>query len=470
VFASHTASGQVLNESAKLLASDGAADDRFGDSVSVSGDTAVVGAFYDDDAGTDSGSAYVYLRSGGVWTQQQKLTALDATGGDKFGYFVSIDGDTAIIGAPGDGLGSAYVFVRSGGVWTQQQKLTATATGGEYAYSVSVSGDTAVVGAHYDGSAGSYSGAAYVYVRSGGVWTEQQKLTASDAAAGDRFGGWVSVSGDTAVVGAADDDNAGGGNAGSAYVFVRSGTVWTQQRKLTASDAAADDFFGASVSVSGDTAVVGALFDDCAAGNNCGSAYVYVRSGVVWTEQQKLTASDAAASDEFGHSVSVSGDTAVVGAILGDCAVSGDCGSAYVFVRSGVVWSQQQKLTASDAAVGDWFGVQVSVNGDTAVVGAYLDDHAGGSNAGSAYVFNILGTCCIANGSCEAEGNCQENIAPSECQALGGRFFGPNLSCAQVCANGACIPAVSTWGVIVLLLLLTTAGTILLAHRRIRAG
>jgi len=429
VLVSSSASGQVLNESATLLASDGAAGDEFGISVSVSGDTAAIGANTDDNAGgTDAGSAYVFVRSGGVWTQQQELTASDGAANDNFGASVSVSEDTAVVGAFGDddagsGSGSAYVFVRSGGVWTQQQKLTASdaAANDVFGASVSVSGDTAVVGATNDDNAGGIdAGSAYVFVRSGGVWTQQQKLTASDAAAGDGFAYSVSVSGDTAVVGAPHDDNAGGTDAGSAYVFVRSSGVWTQQQKLIASDAAASDGFGFGVSLSGDTAVVGAVLDDNAGGADAGSAYVFVRSGGVWTQQQKLTASDGAAHASFGYSVSLSGDTAVVGAVADDDAGVGS-GSAYVFVRSGGVWTQQQKLTASDAAANDLFGVSVSVSGDTAVVGARLDDNVAGADAGSAYVFDIpLGTCCISNGSCDAAGNCQENITPSECQALGG--------------------------------------------------
>ncbi len=238
-------------------------------------------------------------------------------------------------------LAAAFVLMTAGGpARAAEQKLTAldAAVNDRFGISVSVSGDTAVIGTYGDDS---YSGSAYVFIRSGGTWTQQAKLTALDAAAGDRFGTSVSVSGDTAVIGAYNDD----GGTGSAYVFVRSGTTWTQQVKLTASDAAADDLFGYSVSVSGDTAVVAARYDD-GIGTNSGSAYVFVRSGTTWTQQAKFTASDAAAQDYFGTSVSVSGDTAVIGAYNDD----GGTGSAYVFVRSGTTWTQQAKLTASDAA------------------------------------------------------------------------------------------------------------------------
>ena len=393
------ASGQCdPQELAKLLASDAATDDRFGLSVSMSGNTAVIGASYDDHAGgIDAGSAYVFVRSGSVWTQQAKLTASDAAADDYFGVSVSISGDTAVVGASlhdhagGAAAGSAYVFVNSNGIWTEQAKLTASdaAAGDNFGYSVSVSGDTAVIGAYGDDHAGKTdAGSVYVFVRSGGIWTHQAKLTASDAGASDRFGWSVSVSGDTAVIGAPYDREVWSW-AGSAYVFVRSGGVWTQQARLAASDAAADDRFGRSVSVSDDTAVIGAYYDDHAGGTDAGSAYVFVRSGGVWTQQAKLTASDAAAGDLLGRSVSVSGDTAVVSADLDDHTGGTDAGSAYVFVRSSGLWTQRAKITASDSAAKDQLGISVSVSGDTAVIGAHGVDHPNGPSAGAAYAFDL---------------------------------------------------------------------------------
>ena len=383
-------------QQAKLTAPDAAGGDRFGVSVAVSGDTAVVGAnAADTPAGSNAGSAYVFVRSAGTWALQAKLTPADAGAADNFGISVAISGDTAVVGAylddtpAGTNAGSAYVFVRSAGTWAQQQKLAASdaATSDFFGISVAVSGDTAVVGAYLDDTpAGIDSGSAYVFVRSAGTWAQQQKLTAADTAANDSFGVSVAVSGDTAVVGAYLDDTPAGTNAGSAFVFVRSAGTWAQQQKLTAADTAAVDNFGMSVAVSGDTAVVGAHLGG---GTNAGSAYVFVRSAGTWAQQQKLTASDAAANDNFGASVAVSGDTAVVGAPFDDIAAGTDAGSAYVFVRSASTWAQQQKLTAADAAGGDRFGISVTVSDDTAVVGAYLDDAPAGSDAGSAYVFDL---------------------------------------------------------------------------------
>ena len=371
----------------KLLAADGAADDEFGRSVSVSGDYAIVGASGDYNG---EGSAYIFFYNGTTWTQQAKLTAADGAYNDLFGYSVSISGDYAVVGAywdddNGTNSGSAYIFVRSGTTWSQQAKLTASdgAGGDRFGYSVSISGDYAIVGAWGDDNYPYESGSAYVFYYNGTSWTEQAKLLASDSAAYDLFGYSVSISGDYAIVGAyADDDN--GDMSGSAYIFKRDGTSWSEQAKLLASDGAADDSFGWSVSVSGDYAVVGAYWDDDS-GAESGSAYIFERDGTNWSQQAKLTASDGAAQDCFGYSVSISGDYTIVGAYADDDNGT-NSGSAYIFVRSGTTWGQQAKLTASDGAVVDLFGSSVSINGAYAVAGAWGDDD-NGSDSGSAYMY-----------------------------------------------------------------------------------
>jgi len=338
-------------------------------------------------AGADEGLRQAFERAAQyslavapAWMQQQELIASDGAANDSFGISVSVSGDTAVIGASAknSGRGAAYVFVLSGGLWSQQQELTASdgAAFDEFGVSVSVIGDTALIGAI---SKNAYQGAAYVFVLSGGVWTQQQELTASDGAAGDCFGGDVAVSDDWAVIGAVEKNN----DRGAAYVFVLSGGVWSQQQELTLSDAAAFDEFGASVSAIGDTAVIGAV------GKNAyqGAAYVFVLSGGVWTQQQELTASDGAAGDGFGSSVSMSGDLALIGA--GGKTVNSQVsqGAAYVFALSGTTWTQQQELTASDGGVFDQFGNSVSVSGNTVVIGAASKTINSQPNQGAAYVF-----------------------------------------------------------------------------------
>ena len=380
----------LFSNETKLLASDGAAWDLFGRSVSIDGDYAIVGANLDDDNGTDSGSAYVFIRSGASWSEQDKLTASDGAANDIFGISVCISGDYAIVGAyldddNGTDSGSAYVYFRSGATWSEQAKLIASdgAAGDLFGLSVSVSGDYAIVGSSFDDDNGALSGSAYVFIRSGASWSEQDKLTASDGAAADYFGRSVSIDGDYAIVGAyLDDDN--GTDSGSAYVFLRTGASWGEQAKLIASDGETWEEFGGSVSIDGDYAIIGASDDDDN-GTQSGSAYVFIRSGTSWSEQAKLLASDGWNYDYFGNSVSISGDYAIVGAHYDDDNGTSS-GSAYIFKRTGTSWSEYAKLLASDGATFDWFGNSVSIDGVNAIVGAWKDDD-NGSDSGSAYIF-----------------------------------------------------------------------------------
>ncbi len=328
-------------------------------------------------------------------TQQQKIQASDAEAYDAFGEAVDIDGDTVVVGAYAEdteahGAGAAYIFTRSGTTWSQQQKIVASdAEQSDYfGKSSAISGDTVVVGAKSEDTGASNAGAAYIFTRSGTTWSQQQKIQASDAQASDYFGSRSSIDGDTVVVGAYAED-AGGSNAGAAYVFTRSGTTWSQQAKLTASDAAADDNFGWDTGIDGDTVVVGAQ-REAAGGTDAGAAYIFTRSGTTWSQQAKLTASDAQAGDYFGRSSAISGDTVVVGAYTEDAGGS-NAGAAYIFTRSGTTWTQQAKITASDAQAADMFGETVDIDGDTVVVGAFGEDTEGAA-AGAAYIFTRSGT------------------------------------------------------------------------------
>jgi hypothetical protein len=419
-----------IAQQAYLKASNTGANDWFALSVAVSGDTVVVGAPSEasnatgvngneaDNSVRDAGAAYVFVRSGTDWTQQAYLKASNTDVGDFFGGSVAVSGNTMVVGAfredsnatgangnqgnngfLGGDSGAAYVFVRSGKDWSQQAYLKASNTGQHdfFGESVAVSGDTVVVGASYEASNGtgvngnqadnsaSSAGAAYVFVRSGTGWTQQAYLKASNAGATDFFGESVSVSGDTVVVGAREEaSNATGVNgrqgnnralsAGAAYVFVRSGTDWTQQAYLKASNTGVGDRFGGSVAVSGDTVVVGAPFEysnatgvnapptggtgtqaDNSAGDS-GAAYVFVRSGTDWTQQAFLKASNTGANDRFGGAVAVSGDTVVVGGAGEGSNASGvngnqannsfsDAGAAYLFTGVGPVTPPVAGLT-----------------------------------------------------------------------------------------------------------------------------
>ncbi|MEW6352451.1 MAG: DUF4347 domain-containing protein [Thermodesulfobacteriota bacterium] len=384
----------TLASESKCTASDGAADDLFGYGVSIYGNTAVVGAQFDDGA---KGSAYVYQNTGGGWVQTAKLVASDRLGVDYFGIATSYDGTTALIGAYyGDkgltaDVGAAYIYQAIGGVWTETQKLTPSdgANQDGFGRGLWVSGDYAIVGSFgHDLPGKNEAGAAYIYHYQAGTWVEVQKLTASDAASGDWFGYSVWISGDTAVVGAKYADVSGKSDAGAVYVYSLVGGVWVEEQKLTASDASAGDYFGQYVASSGDWLVVGADGADPSGKSSAGAGYVFELQSGTWVETQKLVPSDAGAGDRFGRSLSIDGDIAVVSAYRHDVSGKADAGAAYVFrldCTSGT-WVQTEELTASDYAADDEFGTSVSIQGLEVIAGAPADLWTRDAN-GAAYVY-----------------------------------------------------------------------------------
>ncbi len=420
----------------KLTSSDGTVDDYFGMAVAADADTALVGALqaYDADLNNRPGAAYVFTWNSvsGVWTKNATLNPSDGDDGDGFGRSVALDGDTAVVGAyendegePGEGqvtnTGSAYIFTKdSQGMWKQTAQLTASdaADGDQFGYSVAVDGDTIVVGAHMDDDGGAESGSVYVFTKPSGDdgWDDWNslsadgkanltaKVTAPGAAAGDKFGNSVAIDGNAIVVGAhkagsvyaitkpSTDANNDGSNDWEDWDSLDADGKATLTAKLTASDAAAGDEFGTSVAINGNTVVVGAhQHDQSDTVNNSGAAYVFTKPGNAWatgTETAMLTASDGARGDEFGISVAVYGNTVVIGAHLDDD--NGDkSGSAYLFtkpINSGwVTTTETAKIIDHDGAAEDRFGWSVAVDGSTAVVGAYGDE----SNKGAAHIMGI---------------------------------------------------------------------------------
>jgi hypothetical protein len=368
----------------------GVAYHETGRAVSICGDTAVVAS--------DNEKAWVFAWDGTTWFEQATLTGPMNT---DFEISVSISGDTIIIGDRSDSeeaswAGAAYVFVRNGTTWTQQAKLTASDADidDRFGFDVSIDGDTAVIGALYDDDGARTAGSAYVFVRNGTTWTEQAKLNASDPAVLDLFGSKVSVHGDTAVIGAYADDDAGSAS-GSAYVFVRDGQTWSQEDKLVASDAAAEHFFGLSVDIYGDTILVGARKSTKA--NLPGAAYIFVRSGGSWSEQAKLTPSSGHNVDLFGVSVSIHGDHAVIGA-----SHESAYGAAHRYERSGKTWSEQDVFTGY-ASTG-FFGWDVDISGDKIVIGEPNHDTGSGWN-GKAYIYDLEEEPSISHLITNAEGD-----------------------------------------------------------------
>ncbi|WP_424101640.1 LamG-like jellyroll fold domain-containing protein [Moorena producens] len=330
-----------------------------------------------------------------IYYFKQKLLATDPEASDEFGRSVAISDNIAIVGAcnqdtGGTDPGAAYIFERdSSGTWIQTQKLLASDPEADdnFGRSVAISGNIAIVGANAEDTGGSDAGAAYIFERdSSGTWIQTQKLLASDPEADDRFGYSVAISGNIAIIGASAEDT-GGSNAGAAYIFERdSSGTWTQTQKLLASDPEADDNFGRSVAISGNIAIVGANREDTG-GSEAGAAYIFERdSSSTWTQTQKLLASDPEADDDFGYSVAISGNIAIVGAYAENTGGS-YAGAAYIFERdSNGTWTQTQKLLASDPEASDCFGYSVAISGNIAIVGAFAES-TGAINAGAAYIF-----------------------------------------------------------------------------------
>jgi hypothetical protein len=457
--ASYASSGV---QQAYIKASNTQAEDHFGTSVALSGNTAVVGAPYEssaatgangnqaDNSATYSGAAYVFVRHGTNWHQQAYLKPSNTEASDSFGSAVAISGDTIVIGAPNEASdamgvngddtnnnlapsGAAYVFVRTATNWVQQAYLKASNTGLNDAFgsSVAISGETIVVGAPGEGSnatgingnqnddSAAGAGAAYVFVRNGTNWSQQAYVKASNTDAGDMFGFSVAISDGTVVVGAIwEASNAIGVNGnesdnstfgvGAAYVFERDVTTWSQRAYLKPSITARNQVFGRSAAVSGDTVVVGAPQE-----TDAGAAYVFLRNGSNWAQQARLTASNAENNDMFGFAVSIWGNTVIIGAPWESSqaiGVNGDAtnnlapyaGGAYQFVRNGTDWNQDAYLKASNTDAGDSFGNSVAVSCDTVLVAAYREASGavgvnGNQNdnsawpAGAGYIFSGFG-------------------------------------------------------------------------------
>ncbi len=356
-------------QKAKLSASDPGYYDAFGNAVCISGDYAFIGSPNDD---TYTGSVYVFKRTNGQWTQETKLRASDAALFSWFGSSVSVDGNYALIGAPYNNgwIGSVYVFKLDGTKWKEQCRLTPS--DGEindvFGQSISISGAYALIGAPYENN---QNGSAYIFRRDGAMWTEESKLSIflPNSLHGATFGHAVSLYGDYALIGAPLDEY----TIGSAHIFKRTGTTWVKQDTLAPSDGDTNNWFGYSVSLHGEFALIGSLTNDC------GAAYMFKQSGTHWMQTQTLLSGDAQEGDGFGYSVSLSKNYALLGAPGKD---HGE-GIAYVFKRIDNIWRQESKLTASDGTVDMMFGSSVSISGKTVVVGA--PDFYWGT--GSAYIF-----------------------------------------------------------------------------------
>jgi uncharacterized protein (DUF2345 family) len=330
-------------------------------------------------------SANPFIGDALAWLDEQKVTASDGTTNSYFGSAVAIEGDTAVIGADGDASfkGAAYVFKDTGGIWTEAQKISADdgAGGEQFGYRTELEGNTLVVGAFsatVNGNAA--QGAAYVFTNDSG-WEQTAKLVADDGGLFENFGASIALDGDTVVIGA-NGAFVEGVPQGAAYVFTGSGANWTQQQKLIADDGTDYDNFGMTVGVKDGTAFVGSPIAPVDGNNGAGAVYVYTESGGTWTQTQRLTASDGATNDSFGMGLAFDGTTLIVGATSND-----GIGAAYVFTESGGSWTEVQKLVPDDGASGDSFGNAISISGSRVLIGADIATIDGNTSRGTVYLF-----------------------------------------------------------------------------------
>lgn len=412
-------SGQFVYQQT-LYASDAAQSDYFGMSVAISGDgnIALIGAAHEDSAASNSGSVYVFTRDGSIWTEEQKLIAHDGMIDDYFGTDLALNYD-ATIGLvscgydddKGSNTGSVYVYSRSGSTWTYVKKLYTSDPVAETVLTyVTMSGDnkTVMIGSSLSDDKGTDTGAVYVF---GDTSYKPSRLNYEDLveytefyprdgkAGASNFGASCALSHDAkhALVGAFRDNDKGT-EAGAVYYYIRENGTWIFQEKFYSPDAIANDYFGISVAVNSDAsiAIVGAHARDDNGVLNSGSVYVFTRTNNGWIYQQKLTASDRVLNDNFGSSVTLNanGDYALIGAWTRDDGAITDRGAVYVFTRSGNTWTQQGKILASDAAANDLFGISVSVNADASIaaITAFNDDDNATSNSGSVYIFTRSGS------------------------------------------------------------------------------
>ncbi|MBC7797122.1 MAG: carboxypeptidase regulatory-like domain-containing protein, partial [Pyrinomonadaceae bacterium] len=317
----YTKSGNSWNRQAKLVDAEGKFGDALGYRVAISGDTIVAGAFSSDGVNQDQGAVYVFVRNGTNWTLQAKLFANDGATNDFLGSSVAIFGDTIVSGAISANIngnirqGAAYVFKRTGTNWTQQAKLVSDdgLNDDNFGWSVATDGTSAIIGVIGDDTDGrDGQGSAYVF-NNNGVWTQTQKLTMNDPQPATAFGASIAIDNDSLVVGAFFSNVGNVSTQGAAYVFRRNSGIWTQEAKLVSSDGGDNDNFGFTVDIDENNIIIGSTYSDINSNINQGSIYTYERTGTSWTQIQKLTPNDGAAFDTFGFSVSIDGSNIVVG-------------------------------------------------------------------------------------------------------------------------------------------------------------
>lgn len=398
------ASFYPIIEEIKLMPSPVSNTLSFGQAVAISSDGSrvAVGSPAENSA---RGSAYVFLRTGNSWALEQKIANPAAGNSDQFGISVSFDSNATrvAIGANGSTVsgvsacGSVYIFVRSGTSWSQEQQISASdkASTDLFGYSAELDSDATriVVGAYGSDPAGvSGAGAAYIFVRAGSVWTQEQKLTATSPASSDSYGYDVDIdsTGTRCIVGSMLMNPGGVNDSGAIEIWTRSGTVWTREQQISASDKAASDQFGYKISIdsSGSTIASCAASADVGGITNAGAVYIFVRSGAVWSQQAKLGPSDPVSTLTFGYSACLD----ATGNMLVACSyspASNALSAAYIFDRAGSTWTQRAKVNGSDEANADRYGWDsaISSDGTRMIIGAYQKNSSPSTAVGAAYIY-----------------------------------------------------------------------------------
>ncbi|MCP3928587.1 MAG: T9SS type A sorting domain-containing protein [Bacteroidetes bacterium] len=360
----------------KLIPDDGSAGDFFGAAGAIYGNYAIFSSIFDDDNGTSSGSAYVFKKTGETWIQESKLTPDEGVAGDWF-FIGALYEDYAIGMAGISGPDRIYIFKRTGTSWTQEAKLIPDdCVTSDFFHDAAFDGNYAIIGSCWDDVNGAKSGSAYVFKRTGTTWTQEAKLTPDDGNAGDWFGNIVAINGEYVAISAPYNNQ-----QGAVYIFKRTGETWIQEAKLIASDGIAQDGFGVSLEMHGDLLVAGAPGESA---DKNGFVCVYKRTGTTWIQEAKLIPDDGAAGDQFGVRIAINEDCIIIGAEFDDD--NGEnSGSAYVFTSEGTTWTQHRKISPDDGMEGDRFGRDVVIYDNEVFIGAPGDNNG----SGSVYVYPI---------------------------------------------------------------------------------
>ena len=408
----------------KILASDGATSDHYGHSVSLYEDRVAAGAHVDD---AGAGSAYILDDGPTGFTESAKVIAVDRAPDDQFGWSVSLTLDRVIVGAPGNDdagseSGSAYIFDLVNGTWTLVAKLVASdaAAGDRFGSSVAIVGDFAAVGAESDNHGGlANAGSVYVFRKLGATWGQVAKLTNSDAQAGDELGSSVAIADNGAIIAGAPRKSTPFQNSGAAYVFELIGSSFIQTAKLQGTPVTQGEFVGIDVDIDidGGRVVVGGIGNDALGGVNNGAAYVFEKSGPFWLLDGKLVPNQPNPADQFGLVAAIDGDRVAVGAMRDDIAGQ-DTGSVYVFERIGGIWTQVSYRTAPDAAALDAFGSAIELDESRLVIGASSNDDLG-QESGSIYVASNIDAIDAFGAGCPGTGGFVPRLYVAGCPTAG---------------------------------------------------